>query len=265
MKSFLNESLNYIKNASIGDVFIVIAGLPLIAYSVFMMAAFWYKSRPLQGPNRWYFYIMAGYFFSFLNIFIAHTRLIETRHFFAFLPFNFLFWLGPLLFQFSKSKLYRNFRFSGKDLKHYIIPIAHTSFYVFAFFLPQDQKIGLYNQEYSSLYKPFEEFSFGAIMFLYCYFGYRFIKHEQWSLTKETPRAEIVKISWLRRFFKLFFLSSFIHLGHGLFFICHAFIFKFVIQNNYLELLNILVLMICMIWLGLHAVIMKALPKTTGF
>ncbi len=230
-----------------------------------MIFAFWWKSKPLKGPDRWYLYVMSAYLFSFLWIFISYADIIDKYRFLAFLPINLLFWIGPLLFQFSKSKLYNNFRFRGQDLKHYIIPIAHFSFYFFAFLLPSDQKFGLFKQEYYSLYKVYEDASFGIIMFLYCYFGYRFIKHEQWLVSDSTSRSEIVKISWMRRFFKLFFLASFIHLGHGLFFILNSFIFKISIQNNYLELMNLFVFMTCMGWLGFHAVIMKALPKPVKF
>ncbi len=146
MAKYLDASLNFLKNSPIGELLILVAGFPIIVYMLFMIFAFWWKSKPLKGPDRWYLYVMSAYLFSFLWIFISYADIIDKYRFLAFLPINLLFWIGPLLFQFSKSKLYNNFRFRGQDLKHYIIPIAHFSFYFFAFLLPSDQKFGLFNQ-----------------------------------------------------------------------------------------------------------------------
>lgn len=253
--------LNFLDKATLGQLLVLVAGIPLIGYMIVMIFAFGWKSRPVKGPDRWYIYGMISYLMSFLWIWLSHSKVFVNMPAFTFFPINFLLWLGPIMFQFIKSKLYVNFRFTGKDLKHFILPIAHLSFYVFAFCLPATQKYGLYTQEYHFLYKPLEEASFGIIMFLYCYFAYRFIKHEQWSITSMTPKPEIVKISWLRRFFKLFFLCAIVHLTNGLFTMLNAFFIKINFETNYLELLNIFVLMVCMGWLGFHAVIMKALPK----
>lgn len=262
MESVLKSFLQFLQNATIGQWMIVVAGLPLIGYMIFMIFAFGWKSRPVKGPDRWYEYVMLSYLLSFLWMWMISARVQDRANFLSFLPVNLILWPGPVLFHFIKSKLYRNFRFRPRDLKHFIFPLAHLSFYFFAFALPPMRKYNLFLHEYHAIYKPFEDFSFGVIIFLYCYFAYRFIKHEQWSINESTPKAEIVKISWLQRFFKVFFLSSFVHLAYGLFSMANAFIFRIEFENNYLELLHIFVFMICMGWLGFHAVLMKALPKS---
>lgn len=262
MEHLLKSFIEFLQNAPIGQLLILVSGVPLIGYMLVMMVAFGWKSRPVVGPDRWYEYAMLSYLLSFLWIWVTAAALFNRVNELSFIPINFVLWIGPVLFHFVKSKLYRNFRFRARDLKHFLIPLAHLSFYVFAFMQGPAQKYSMFVHKYHSLYKPFEEFSFGVIMFLYCYFAYRFIKHEQWSIHEGTPRAEIVKISWMQRFFKLFFLSSFVHLANGLFAVTNAFFLKMAIENNYLELLHIFVFMICMGWLGFHAVIMKALPKS---
>lgn len=261
MEHLLKTFLDFLQNASIGQLLILVSGVPLIGYMLFMIVAFGWKSRPLQGPDRWYIYVMLSYLLSFLWIWLTTSGIFSRVNMLSFLPINLILWVGPVLFHFIKSKLYRNYRFRIKDLKHFLIPLAHLSFYGFVFVLLPGEKYQLYLHDYHNIYKPFEDFSFGVIMFFYCYFAYRFIKHEQWSINTTTPKAEIVKISWLQRFFKLFFLSSFVHLAHGIFALLNSFFIKIVIENNYLELLHIFVFMICMGWLGFHAVIMKALPK----
>lgn len=262
MEYYLNMLLGFLKQASLGEWLVLVAGFPLILYSIVMCFAFWWKSRPIQGPNRWYLYLMLAYLLGFIWLWMVQANVFEKHPFFCFIPINFLLWVGPVLFQFAKSKLYVNFRFKGNDLKHFLIPLAHFSFYGFAFLLPEQQKLGLYNQEYHDLYKVYETASFGLLMFLYCYFAYRFVKHEHWSMSVQTPRAEIIKILWLKRFLKLFFIASWVHLFYGLFSIVDAFFLKWSIKHNYLEFLNMFVIMVCLGWLGFHAVLMKALPKT---
>jgi hypothetical protein len=250
-----------IKSANLGELLIYGGGLPLFIYFVTILFAFWWKSKPLKGPDKWYFLSMIAYLFSFVWFVLCYSKTFVEKPSLDFIPINLTFFIGPMLFQFSKMKLYESARFRGKDIKHFILPLGHISFYCFAFLLPPAQKNGLYLQEYMHLYRPYEEASFGIIIFLYCYFSYRFIKHEQWSIKPQTRKSEIIKISWMQRFLKLFFIGSWVYLFNGLFALVNTFFLKISIQNNYLELLSIFVFMISMGWLGFHAVIMKALPK----
>ena len=261
MTEIWHKFYSFLIHASIEEILVLILGLPLIAYSLFVIIAFTYKSRPLKGPDRWYLYILISYFASFIWIWLSYSTIFKLWPSSLFLPVNLSFCIGPVIFFFVKSKLYENFRASGSDLKHFILPISHVSFYVFAFLMPIEKKATLYFGSYQLLYKPIEQASFGIIYFFYLYFAYRYIKHEQWSITKDNSREFRIKIEWIRRFIKILWAGSFIYLSFGLIYILNSLIFKIHFKHNYLEILSLLTFMCSIGWLGIHAVLMKVLPK----
>lgn len=261
MTEVWHKFIYFLSHAAIEDIVVLLLGLPLIAYSIFVIFAFYYKSKPVKGPDKWYLYILIGYLSSFLWIWLSYSSLFKSYQYLIFLPINLSFWIGPFIFFFVKSKLYDNFRSKGKDLKHFILPISHISFYVFAFLMPIEKKVSLYFGNYQDFYKPIELASFGLIYFLYLYFAYRFIKHEQWSITHNKSREFLIKIEWIRRFIKILWTGSWVYLCFGLLYVLNNFFLKIHFKNNYLELMSLLTFMFSMGWLGLHAVLMKVLPK----
>ncbi|HNA42598.1 MAG TPA: hypothetical protein PLP81_10925, partial [Saprospiraceae bacterium] len=106
MESVLKSFLQFLQNATIGQWMIVVAGLPLIGYMIFMIFAFGWKSRPVKGPDRWYEYVMLSYLLSFLWMWMISARVQDRANFLSFLPVNLILWPGPVLFHFIKSKLY---------------------------------------------------------------------------------------------------------------------------------------------------------------
>jgi hypothetical protein len=264
MTEYWNQLVNLISSLNIEEVLILLFGLPLIAYSVFVITAFTYKSRPIKGPDRWYQYILIFYLLSFIWIWLSFSSVFLKWPSLIFIPINLSFLLGPMIFMFVKSKLYENFRVRKTDFKHLVIPVAHLSFYVFAFIMPIEKKAELYFGNYQLYYKPIEQASFGIIYFIYLYFAYRFIKHEQWSISETETREFRIKLEWIRRFIKILWGGAWIILTFGLFYVLNSLIFKLRFKHNYLELLSLFTYMFSMGWLGIHAVLMKVLPKNTA-
>ncbi len=93
-----------------------------------------------------------------------------------FLPIYFSFALGPTIFYFVKSATYYSFTLSKKDIKHFILPIAQFSFFVFTFNKPSHDLLSIKNSILFPYYGVFEKFIFVFTFLAYLYFANNFVK-----------------------------------------------------------------------------------------
>ena len=128
---------------------------------------------------------LAKFIFSVLISAMSLTLLYETGirlHFFAkyprfyFLPIYFTHAFGPLLFYYVKATLYPKFTLKWSDLKHFLLPVAQFSFFVFVLFKDPQLKRERWDNDFSMLYGTFGYPVYLLLFTSYSYFAYRFIK-----------------------------------------------------------------------------------------
>ena len=92
-----------------------------------------------------------------------------------FLPIYFSFSIGPLIYFFTKNTLYRGHFLNTKDLKHFILPIAQFSFFLFSFIQLEDKLHSIKNSIIFPYYGVFEKFIFVITVLLYIYFSKKYV------------------------------------------------------------------------------------------
>ena len=168
---------------------------------------------------------LAKFIFSVLITAMSLTLLYETGirlQFFAnfpqfyFLPFYFSHSFGPLLFYYVKATLYENFALKRSDLKHFLLPMAQFSFFVFILFIDPQLKRDRWENDFSPLYGTFGYPVYLLLFTTYSYFAYRFIKFKIKALDHiEHSKYEEKHVQRVRKMVKgLYFLllinSSFV-------------------------------------------------------
>lgn len=117
-----------------------------------------------------------------LYTFLEKVNFFQKHPKFLFFPIYFTYSFGPLLFFYVKASLYKSFKLSWKDLKHFLLPIAQTSFFFFMIFQSADIKNERWLNDYSLLYGTFGYPIYLLSFTIYSYFAYRFIKFRMKAL-----------------------------------------------------------------------------------
>jgi hypothetical protein len=134
---------------------------------------------------------LAKFIFSVLITAMSLTLLYETgirlnvfRRFpsLYFFPIYFTHAFGPLLFYYVKATLYPKFSLKWSDLKHFLLPFAQFSFFVFILFKDPQLKHERWDNDFSLLYGTFGYPVYLLLFTSYSYFSYRFIKFKIKSL-----------------------------------------------------------------------------------
>lgn len=174
----------------------------------------WYFIRPVgkREANG-----LLSFFLGVLALSLLHNLLVNIGIFndnprWYFIPIQYHLALGPLLFFYVKSRLYRFFHLQMKDFKHFILPTVQAVSYFTVGFGSAAYKETIWNNSYLPYGKPLEGFLFVVGFSFYIYFSYRFIRHKLNLLTKREGFAwELDKVKRLKRMVKglvLLFLVS---------------------------------------------------------
>lgn len=165
-----------------------------------------------------------------LHQFLFLIKAFDYRPQLYFIPIYFTFSIGPLLYFYIKSALFRGQYLTKKDLKHFILPIAQFSFFIFSF-LEQNPKIhSIKNSIIFPYYGVFEKFIFFITVILYIYFAKKYvIKQIQNETTLVWERTNQFRLLMLLK------ISNYLFLLHGLILISDPLLFKFfsIDINNY--------------------------------
>lgn len=146
----------------------------------------------------WYFFRVIGkketnllfsFFLGVLSLSLLHNLLVNIGIFnsnarWYFIPIWYTLSFGPLLFFFTKSRLFAPFQLQKKDFKHFIIPVVQAAFYVAVGFRSAAFKSQIWDSIYLPLYKPLEGLIYVVGFSMYLYFAYRFIRYKLFILQK---------------------------------------------------------------------------------
>jgi len=175
----------------------------------------WYFFRPVgKREANW----LLSFFLGVLVLSLLHNLLVNIGIFnenprWYFIPIQYHLALGPLLFFYVKSRLYRFFHLQRKDFKHFILPTVQAVSYLTVGFADAATKEAVWNNSYIPFGKPLEGFFFVVGFSFYIYFSYRFIRYKINLLTKRNGFAwEVDKVRRLKRMvkglFPLFLVSA---------------------------------------------------------
>jgi len=175
----------------------------------------WYFFRPVGKREA---NLLLSFFLGILALSLLHNLLVNIGIFnenprWYFIPIQYHLALGPLLFFYVKSRLYRFFHLQKKDFKHFILPTVQAASYLAVGFRDATYKESVWNTIYLPYGKPLEGFLFVIGFSFYIYFSYRFIRYRLNQLTKRNGFAwEIDKVKRLKRMvkglFPLFLVSA---------------------------------------------------------
>ncbi|GEM_PF-2888352 len=235
----------------------------ILIYSLVVLVGFIYKTKQWSAVDLWYALFFIAAWSTVLWWFTSLAVPLLNWPSLLFLPLHFGLWLGPLYFIFVKCELYNGEANSWKDLKHFILPLSHLSFYFFAFLSPIAIKISLWNGAYSQYYSALEFGSFGLMFNLYMYFSYRFVKYALSQQGEDAARA--VMLSWLKRVTRVWWFVSITIMIFGAISMIDAFLFDHLLGLHYPALIAYGVLLGSLSWAALHAILMKALPRNSEY
>ena len=175
----------------------------------------WYFFRPVGKREA---NLLLSFFLGILSLSLLHNLLVNIGIFnnnprWYFVPIQYHLALGPLLFFYVKSRLYRFFHLQKKDFKHFILPTVQAVSYLSVGFRDAAYKEVVWQQSYLPYGKPLEGFLFVVGFAFYIYFSYRFIRFKLNLLTQKKGFAwEIDKVKRLKRMvkglFPLFLISA---------------------------------------------------------
>ncbi len=140
---------------------------------------------------------------SLLYNLLVNIGIFNNNPQFYFIPISYTLSFGPLLFFFTKSRLFRPFYLQKKDFKHFILPLAQAVFYLTVGFRDMAFKQQLWEANYLPFYKPVEGLLYLISFSLYLYFSYRFIRYKLALLRKKGAFPwELDKVNRLKRMVK---------------------------------------------------------------
>ncbi len=177
----------------------------------------WYFFRPVGKREA---NVLLSFFLGILSLSLLHNLLVNIGIFnnnprWYFIPIQYHLALGPLLFFYVKSRLYRFFHLQKKDFKHFILPTVQAVSYFSVGFSDAMYKEAVWHQSYLPLGKPLEGFLFVVGFSFYIYFSYRFIRFKLNLLTQKKGFAwELDKVKRLKRMVKGLFLLFLISAGY---------------------------------------------------
>jgi pilus assembly protein TadC len=171
-----------------------------------------------------------------------------------FVPIYFTHAFGPLLFFYTKSSLYPQFRLHLRDLKHFLLPIAQSSFFFFTFFNSPSQKEWLWRNDYSLLYGTFAYPLYVFSFTVYSYFAYRFVRHRIRSI----PHIELTALQQrsIFRLKEMLKILYFLLLINTYIIVLHFCLYQFFSINLYNSHLYVVVkdlsFAVMIFWIGLY-------------
>ena len=178
-----------------------------IALALFTGALFFLRRTGRGRANRLYgtWLILGG--LTQVHFALEFTGWLLEHPALHFLPIYFSLWLPVSLFGYVKISLYPNYRLRWTDLKHLVLPIGQTCYFVVLWLAP-DLRPAFGRQFWSPFYGALEQLLFLAGWPLYALFSVLYLR--QWRA--QHRRRSLPRLWWyLRKLTKgvLFFMVGY--------------------------------------------------------
>ena len=183
-----------------------------VALTASMSALYLIRRR---SDNRWanllFSLLLAAFALTLLDNLIAFTGFGQRHLRIASLPFYTSFAIAPLIFFYTKARLYPHFELSRRDFKHIILPITQFVLLSWVFLQGTETSIYFRTNFFNPFYGNLEKLIFILQFFSYLYFSYTFILHERQKFQTKTFlentsnrafRKHFLVLGWLKRFTK---------------------------------------------------------------
>jgi AraC-like DNA-binding protein len=125
-----------------------------------------------------------------------------------FFPRNFGYAFPPLCYFYFKSQIDKDFRFSRKDIWHFVPFIIYVIYHVTVFSLGQEMVKTVEKNFHGPFYIPVIETIIE--IFMYCYYAYRSLKlyrqYRKWAKT-QFSNTDAVSFKWFRNFLIVLMVS----------------------------------------------------------
>lgn len=164
--------------------------------------------------KRLFSFLLLAFSLTLLNNFLAYWGVFNRHPRYYFLPIYFSLSLGPLLFFYVKSQLYPAMQLRRNDSKHFIMPIVQLVIFLMIGFRSLAFKSNIRQHFFSPVYGSFEDALYLVTFFMYCYFAYRFIKHEIAHLQAHRNRRYRLILGWQKRMVKVLFMLFFVNAAY---------------------------------------------------
>ncbi len=165
-----------------------------------------------SGEKRGNFFL--GWLLICFSLTLLHNILVITDFFdhnprFKFLPIYFTLTFPTLLFLHVKLNLYPSYRMRWSDIKHFLLPISQTSYFLFLFFSSTSYKSSIDRSFFNPFFGAFEQLLYIVFFFAYLYFSKKYIDRRKAAGKILVGMKK--KIIYLEKLIQVFFILFAIH------------------------------------------------------
>lgn len=164
---------------------------------------FFFKRSGVKRANYFYGSLLLAIGFTLLHNVFVIGGIYKLYPQLNFLPIYFTLALPVLLFYYVKLCLYPAYRLKMSDVKHFILPVLQTLFFVVIFCTSLAFKSKLGRHFYNPFFGAFEQFLYLVNFTAYLYFAYRYILQRQKSVIK---KRAIRQILYLKKLIQILFV-----------------------------------------------------------
>jgi hypothetical protein len=165
-----------------------------------------------SGERRANFFL--GCLIICFSLTLLHNILVITDFFdhnprFKFLPIYFTLTFPPLLFLHVKLNLYPSYQMRRTDIKHFLLPISQTSYFIFLFFSSVSYKASIDRSFFNPFFGAFEQLLYIVFFFAYLYFSKKYIDRRK--AAGKISGGMKKKIVYLEKLIQVLFILFSIH------------------------------------------------------
>ena len=143
-----------------------------IMISAFLLAN--YRSR--KANLFLTFIILAFSLYAFKNQLYGVCQSLTSNKIFLFLPISFILAIGPSLYFYTRSTLFKNFKFGKLDYLHFLPALVGFGFYLYLFLSSPSIKDQYLVTPYDTVFSHLEQIAAILLTLHYAYFSFRILR-----------------------------------------------------------------------------------------